>query len=62
VAGPGAVLRDGRLTGLWRTKAKGKKVEVRVEKLGRIARSELEDEAQRLAALRGAAEAVLVVD
>jgi hypothetical protein len=33
-----------------------------VEKLERISPSDLEDEAQRLAALRGAAEAVLVVD
>jgi hypothetical protein len=62
VAGPGAVLRNGRLAALWRVRAKGKKIELSVEKLQRIARSDLEDEAQRLAALRGATEAVLVVD
>ncbi len=41
VASPGAVLRDGRLVGLWRVKAKGRKAEVTVEKLGRIARADL---------------------
>ena len=61
VASPGAVLRDGRLVGLWRVKAKGKKAEVTVEKLGRLARADLEEEAQRVAELRGATEAVLVV-
>jgi hypothetical protein len=62
VASPGVVLRDGRLAGLWRAKAKGQKLEVSVEKLGRIARSDLEDEAQRVAAVRDAGEAVLVID
>lgn len=62
VASPGAVLKDGRLAGLWRVKAKGRKAEITVERLGRIARSELEAEAQRIADLRGASEAILVVD
>ncbi|MEY2442893.1 MAG: hypothetical protein QOJ46_2319, partial [bacterium] len=62
VASPGAVLKDGRLVGLWRVKAKGRKAEITVERLGRIARSALEEEAQRIADLRGASEAVLVVD
>ena len=61
VASPGAVLKDGRLVGLWRVKAKGRKAEITVEKLGRLARAALEDEAQRVARLRGAAEATLVV-
>ena len=61
VASPGAVLRDGRLAGLWRVKAKGRKAEITVEKLGRLARAELEEEARRLAELRGAAEAALVL-
>jgi hypothetical protein len=61
VASPGAVLRDGRLAGLWRVKAKGKKAEVSVEKLGRIARGDLEEEAERVAELRGATGATLVV-
>jgi hypothetical protein len=62
VASPGVVLRDGRLTGLWRAKAKGQKLELSVEKLARIARSDLEEEAQRVAAVRGAGEAVLVIE
>jgi len=61
VASPGVVLRDGRLTGLWRIKAKGKKAEVTVEKLGRLPRDDLEEQAQRVAELRGAAEAALVI-
>jgi hypothetical protein len=62
VASPGAVLKDGRLVGLWRVKAKGRKAEVSVERLGRVARKDLEQDAQRIAALRGADEAILVVD
>jgi hypothetical protein len=61
VASPGAVLKDGRLVGLWRAKAKGKKTEMAVEKLGRLARAELEDESRRVADLRGAADLALVV-
>jgi hypothetical protein len=61
VASPGAVLSDGRLAGLWRAKAKGRKTEITVERLGRVPRAELEHEAQRLARLRGAAEATLVL-
>lgn len=60
-ASPGAVLREGRLTGLWRVKAKGRKAEITVEKLGRLARGELGEEADRVAELRGAAEAVLIL-
>jgi hypothetical protein len=55
------VLKDGRLAGLWRVKAKGRKAELTVEKLGRLARRDLEQEAERVAELRGAAEAALVV-
>lgn len=62
VASPGAVTRDGRLVGLWRARAKGKKTEITVEKLGRLSRRELEDEARRAAALRGATDAVITVD
>ena len=62
VASPGAVLRDGRLAGLWRAKTRGRKLELRIERLGRLTRNDVEDEAERLAALRGAAELVLVVD
>ena len=58
---PGRGLGDGRLAGLWRAKAKGRKIEITVEPLARPPRAELDDEAQRVAALRGAAEAKLVV-
>jgi hypothetical protein len=61
VASPGAVLSDGRLAGLWRVKAKGRKAELTVEALGRIPRAGLEEEARRVAELRGAAEAALVL-
>jgi Winged helix DNA-binding domain len=62
VASPGAVLENGRLAGLWRVKAKGTKAEITVEKLGRIASKDIEDEARRLADLRGASQFVLVVN
>jgi hypothetical protein len=62
VASPGAALRDGRLVGLWRVKMKGKQAEVTVEKLGRVARNDLEQEAHRLAELRGALGLQLVVN
>jgi winged helix DNA-binding protein len=61
VASPGAVLRDGRLAGLWRVKAKGRTAELTVEALGRLRRRELAEEAQRVAELRGAAEAAVVL-
>jgi uncharacterized protein YcaQ len=61
VAGPGAVLRDGRLAGLWRVKAKRGRTEVTVEKLGRLRRADLEEEAQRVAELRGSAAAAVVL-
>ncbi len=61
VASPGAVLRDGRLGGLWRIKVKGSTAELTVEALGRLKRSELEREARRVAQLRGAAEAAVAL-
>ncbi len=61
VASPGAVLRDGRLAGLWRVKARGRAAEVTVEALGRLPRGDLEEQARRVAELRGAAAATLVL-
>ena len=61
VASPGAVLKDGRLAGVWRIRAKGKKVELTVEKIGRLARRDLETEAERVAAVRGAADVTLTL-
>jgi hypothetical protein len=60
VASPGAVLQDGRLAGSWKAKAKGRTVEVAVEPLHRLRRGELEAEAARVAALRGAELALTV--
>ncbi len=54
VASPGVVLHNGRLAGVWRAKAKGKQLEIAVEQLKRIPRGPLEDEAERIAQLRGA--------
>ena len=62
VASPGAVLKDGRLAGLWRMKVKGKRLELSVEKLGRLARGDLEEEGQRVAALRGAQQSAVAAD
>jgi hypothetical protein len=55
VASPGAVLRDGRLAGMWRAKA-GKKgaLDIEVERLAPLDRSELESECARIAKVRGA--------
>ncbi len=62
VASPGAVLQDGRLAGLWRVKAKGRKAQITVERLERLTRRELEDEVQRICELRGASDPILVID
>ena len=62
VASPGAVLRDGRLAGLWRARAKGRKVEIAVEKVGRLSRADVAAEAERLAELRGSEEPVLSIE
>jgi winged helix DNA-binding protein len=60
VASPGVVLRDGRVAGLWKAKAKGRKVELTVETLGAVLpRGDLAEEVRRVAELRGATEAVL---
>jgi hypothetical protein len=61
VASPGAVLADGRLVGLWRAESKGRKAALTVEKLGRLRPADLEEEAQRVAALRGADAATVAV-
>ena len=53
VASPGAVLQDGSLAGLWRSRARGKRLEVEVERIGKIDRDALEAEADRVAQLRG---------
>jgi hypothetical protein len=59
IAGPGAVLHDGRLAGLWRPSRKGKRLELKVEPLAKLPKRALQEEAQRVAALRGASDVVL---
>jgi hypothetical protein len=57
---PGGVLVDGQVVGTWRAKPSGKKVTITVLPFTRIpkkAQSALEDEAQLVAAARGAASA-----
>jgi hypothetical protein len=61
VASPGAVLVDGRLRGMWRVRARGRTAELTVEALGRLRRRDLEEEARRVAELRGAADAAIVM-
>lgn len=60
VASPGAVLVEGRLAGLWRAKMKGRRAEITVEPLRRLRRAEVEEEALRVARLRGGDDAAVV--
>ena len=57
IANPGAVLEDGRLVALWRSRVKGARLEVEVEPLERVDRPALEGEAARVAEVRGLARA-----
>ena len=61
VGSPGVVLKDGRLVGSWKAARKGRRLEITVRKLGRVARGDLEEEAAAVAALRGAADVAVVV-
>jgi hypothetical protein len=61
VASPGAVLKDGRLSGLWRVKANRGRAELTVEKLAKLTKKELDPEAQRVAELRGEREAAIAL-
>ncbi len=51
--GPGVVLRDGELAGLWRGRKKGKRLEVELDELGPLDLDAVRAEAERLAPLRG---------
>lgn len=62
---PGALLVDGDITGTWRVRKKARRVAVTVAPFGRLpatARRGLDEEAELLAAARGAAGATVTVD
>lgn len=61
VGSPGVVLQDGELAGLWRPRARGARLELELERLGRIDRDALTAAAERVAELRGAREVRLSV-
>jgi hypothetical protein len=61
VGSPGVVLQDGGPAGLWRARARSKRVELSVEQLAPIDRDALDAEAERLARLREADSAVVAV-
>jgi hypothetical protein len=57
IGGPGSVLVDGEVAGLWRAAGKGRKLLVTVEPLGKLTtatKNELAAEVERLAPFRGA--------
>jgi hypothetical protein len=60
---PGALLVDGEIAGTWRTRASGRRLTITVEPFGALPdpvwRS-IEDEAQRVAEVRGAADVNVV--
>jgi hypothetical protein len=61
VASPGVVLQDGQVAGLWRARARGKRLELEVEQVARIDLDALRAEADRVAELRGTQAALLNV-
>lgn len=52
---PGAILREGDVVGTWRPRASGKKLSLQVNLWKRISQQAIADQAERLAAHRGAA-------
>jgi hypothetical protein len=57
MGGPGTVLVDGEVVGMWRAAKKGKRLMISVEPLGKLttsAKDELAAEAERIAPFRGA--------
>ena len=64
IGGPGTVLVDGGVAGLWRSAKKGRKLVVTVEPLGKLtaaAKDELREETERIAPFRGAETAELQI-
>ncbi|PRY46787.1 winged helix DNA-binding domain-containing protein [Umezawaea tangerina] len=56
----GAIMVDGEITGTWQAKASGKRLDVTLRPFGEPPPPAVEDEAQRLAAVRGLASAKVV--
>ena len=52
--GPGVVVADGRVAGLWRVRARGQRVEIEVDALEPIDATDLQAQAEAVAAARGA--------
>ena len=64
VRGPGALLVDGTVTGIWRGRVKGDRWEVGIEPFGRLpakVREVISDEAEIMAPLKGCSSAVVEV-
>lgn len=60
---PGAVLVDGEIAGLWRPRTSGRKLRIAVTRFGELAphdRAGVQEEAQRVAAVRGASTVAVV--
>ena len=53
IASPGVVLVDGRIAGIWKVRAHGKRASFEIEELTRVPKLGLGAEAERVAALRG---------
>ncbi|MFD8660943.1 DNA glycosylase AlkZ-like family protein [Streptomyces globisporus] len=65
IGGPGAVLAGSDIVGTWRARASGRRVEVTVtgfDALSAAVRRALETEAQTVAEVRGAKEALLLIE
>ncbi|MGQ0841796.1 DNA glycosylase AlkZ-like family protein [Actinokineospora sp.] len=65
IGNPGAVLAGGEIVGTWRTKAAGRRLDLTVTSFHRLpaaTRTDIDTEAQRVAAARGLAEAKLTVE
>ena len=56
VASPGVVLVDGRIAGIWKVRARGKRSTFEIEELSRIPKRGVSEEAERVAVLRGSAD------